>query len=345
MNEELKERFAKARKSIVRRIANRLAVTLGLPLLVLAAVAAGLHVFNFDFTARTTVWLFVAVVTAFITLLMTGQVMISDVRGLRKDMHAEYRASSDKTKKEIEEIVAKGIDPRVMVLRGKREVRSAAAQAIEEECANGKNPEVAFFGSASLKPSEQEIRDAAHKAEDHELSDALRYDTAVNELKNPDSKVRVSRFIRLLDDVAFTSREGKTRAAYLAWLEYQVAYLKANANYTLYDTRRAPEWGGPRSSIITRTAMLDIIGDGRAGVLLVSARIPGMVFDESKKHFWAAGLDANKPHPYSCETASLLETKLKALKALHEKLAHEATKCTVRKIKEMAGQKSRDPVL
>jgi hypothetical protein len=309
---------------IIRRIANTLLFKFGIPLLVIVVIGIGIAFFDFfDAATKPTVWSFTAAAVGIITLLIAGQIFISRTTTLQRAVSRKLDVWADTVKEEIRDQIKTSVDPQVAVLRSKSEVRSAAADlfegAIRGAIQTKKLGVVYYFGAASLKPSEQEFRDAVQSFEDHEHSDIIRYQNVLDELKN-NSEVQIIRFIRLLDKNLFTLRDQRTRVAYLNWLQGEVTYLKVNQNYKLYDARRAPEWGGPLSSIATNNGILDIIGDGRAGRLLVSARIPAVFIHESKQHFWAARADDNKPRQYTWERANDLQATLDTLRALHQEL-------------------------
>ncbi len=287
----------------VRWISNRLALTFGLPLLVIAAVALGLLLSRFEATEKITIWWFVVAIVVLTASFIQGQLFDAESRRL-------------KIKGDVKLTCEQNIDPYVSVLTNLAEVRSAAANLIVEAVHNMKAPQIYYFGSASLTPSEQEFRDASH-SENYDISDIVLYQNALNDLKA--SNIKVTRFVRLLENDRFESRDIKARTEYLMWLEYQVGHLKANPNYLLYDCQRAPEWGGPRSSILTNNGMLDIVGDGSAGILLISSRISAVVINESKKYFWAARLCQNRPQPYSTKQANELQGRINALKKIHER--------------------------
>src|SRR4051812_26251894 len=76
--------------------------------------------------------------------------------------------------------------------------------------------------------------------------------------------------------------------------------------------------GGPLSSIITKNCMLEIIGDGCAGRLLTSQRMPMVHYGVSREYFYAAKEERNKPQRYSVENVQQLEKKLDAFKKAHQ---------------------------
>lgn len=306
-------------RSEILKIANQLAITLGLPFLILATITIGIFVFKSASAEKTTIWWFVVAIAVLLISFVQGLHLNAESKRLYDEIKSELRISATKTKSEIKEIVEENIDPHFTVLRSLPGIRSEAASLIAEEIKNYRDKKdslgVVYFGSASLSPTTQEFRDASH-SENQALSDIVRYQNALDDLKV--SETKVTRFIRLLDENAFLSRDAKTRNRYLIWLENQVARLKTTSNYFLLDSRRAPEWGGPRSSILTTHRLLDIIGDGDAGLLLISSRIPSVIIEISTKYFWAALRDENKPQSYSKDQAYKLEAKLKELKDLHE---------------------------
>jgi hypothetical protein len=315
----------------LRRILNRLTVTIGLPLILIVAAAAGLSFFDLESAHKLAAWWFLVAVIIFVAVLTTGQLLTTDTKRLHQRIQKDLRTSQATITEDVKRIIQENIDPLVTVLRTIAEVRLAAAKLLEEALQSKGILEVTYFGSASLTPSEKEFRNAT-QSDDWELSDVYRYQSAIDELKN--SETAVVRFIRLLDDGLFGLRDAETRLQYLAWLQAQVTRLKVSANYTIFDTRRAPEWGGAISTILTPRGKLDIIGDGKAGLLLVSARIPVMFLEESKRHFWAAKREKNKPEPYTAAQSSKLQARVEALKKLHQELLIlEAETGSVRRIK------------
>jgi hypothetical protein len=304
-----------ARRRDIQKIISSPLFRLGAPFAVLSALAISGFTFKLGSTEKTTVWSFVVSMTAIGVLIIIGQFIITEFRALTDKIREGFHASSAKTKDEITQIVRENLDSHVTVLTGLPDIRAEAGKLLQE-VVQKKHEVVHFFGAGNLTPSEQELREASD-SENSESSDIVRYQNALEDLKNGD--VKITRFVWLLDDGRFQLREPKTRESYLKWLQYQVAHLKVNPNYTLYDARRAPEWGGPRSSILTTSRQLDILGDGRVGLLVISARIPDVFRHASTKYFWEAGPN-NKPQSYTTDNVNKLQVILDRQTGLHRDL-------------------------
>jgi hypothetical protein len=302
----------------IRAVVNQMLITFGLPLLLIAVVTAGLLFFNLDATARATTWWFVVALVVLIHSFLQGQTFNAKFATLHREIKEQQQTSAKEAQDELSNIVRENVDPHVQVLGSLKEIRFAAATMIDEEIKNkDKESEVCYLGSASLAASDQDARRAS-QSDSEGLSDVARYQNSLDDLK--DSTIKVTRFIRLLEDDRFKSRDATTRAEYMVWLQGQVTRLNGSRNYVLYDCRRAPEWGGPRSSILTSKGMLDIVGAGDAGLYLISNRIPKVFLLESKQYFWKARRAENRPKAYAADEAHLLQRRVEELKALDKKL-------------------------
>ena len=288
-------------------------VAAGLSAVVLLACAAIVLFFIF-YSEKTAAWGFIAALTLIFAGFVHYLLSLRDTKALYEDMQRIVEKSSTQTKEEVKTIIQQNIDPHLTILRSKKEVRSAAAQMINTAIKEKHEFGVIYFGAASSSSTAQEVRDA-HHVDSNEFSDVLQYQNSQDDLKN--CAIPVIRYINLGEAEVFALRSAGTRQQLLAWFEIQVVRLKTNPNYTLYDARRAPEWGGPLSSIITKNSMLEIIGDGWAGRLLTSQRMPTVHYTVSKEYFWAAKEDRNKPQRYTVENVQQLEKKLEAFRTVH----------------------------
>ena len=80
-----------------------------------------------------------------------------------------------------------------------------------------------------------------------------------------------------LDKGEYRKRVVETRIAYKKWLAKQISLLERNPNYAFFDCLRAPKWGSSRSSVFTERAVIDVIGNGKSGVLIRGEQVAGIL--------------------------------------------------------------------
>jgi hypothetical protein len=307
----------------VRRIANRLLVTWGLPSIALAMIGFGLFVYKSGNADKATVWWFIVAVTLLVISFIQGLVFNNESKVIHDHVLDKVADASNEITKAVREIVTANVDPHVTMLTSQAQVRSEAAKLMEQAVKDTTSSlGIYYFGSASLSPSKEEVAKATDPDNPDHAATA-RYNSALEDLTR--GNTRVVRFIYLFEDEAFKLRNQDTRAKYLSWLALQAARLKTSPSYFLYNARRAPEWGGPRSSIVTQKGILDIIGNGEAGLLLISERIPTALHKHSWDYFYAAARPENKPVSYGTDKAGDLQAMVERLTKLHENLLTGST--------------------
>jgi len=200
----------------------------------------------------------------------------------------EIKAINNTTRDEILQVIEKELRPRIIPLENREKVLRAATQALEEVLTDKtEDQNVIFIGAASLVtlPDVTGI-DADGASPVHRYKQAL-LDLSVQ-------NVRVTRYITLFREDEFSYKSDETKAKYPQWLAQQIDRLRGNSNYTLIDSPRAVPWGGSRSTIITKTAFLDIVGQGDSGFLIRDEELARILFENSDRLIRAANRDQTK---------------------------------------------------
>jgi hypothetical protein len=132
----------------------------------------------------------------------------------------------------------------------------------------GYAPEVILlFGASSIQPKASDADSSGHP-------EGLQtpYDRFVLARQRAETEgIRFHRYVRLFDDKNFLGRSPEIREAYLIWLKEQIALMKRSPLYVLINARRAPRWKAIRSSIISNSSFIDILGDGESGFIVHGA--------------------------------------------------------------------------
>lgn len=186
------------------------------------------------------------------------------------------------------------LSPTIISLKDNEDVLKAASEMIDvalKETTEA-NKFVIYVGSGDLlrDPPQSDDRD----------SPVTTYQSAIARLRN--EGVQTTRYISLLDVADYQRRIPKTQSAYKAWIAKQIGLLEGNPRYIFYDSPRAPKWGSSRSSIFTKRALLDVVGNGLTGVLVRGDQVAQELLRGSQDLFETAGV---KPSVYS-------DTRLKA---------------------------------
>lgn len=165
--------------------------------------------------------------------------------------------------------------PRLEVVKGLDAVCRSAAELIEEAHAEKReeNRFITFYGSASLSTVDPERRRFGRRrereSEDEETQTPEQIYSGALEAAASD-QVRIRRYIRLFTVKEFESRGRAVRKEYFEWIGNQAYQLGRNPNLRLTNSIRAPVWGGNISRIMSHRRVLEVVGDGDAGLLLVS---------------------------------------------------------------------------
>jgi hypothetical protein len=138
-------------------------------------------------------------------------------------------------------------------------------RAAERAREKNKRPEViVLFGASNIQQSGLA---AVGEAVDEMTSSGFEKFVAARSMAENEG-IQFHRYVRLFDDKSFPNRSPEIRRGYLLWLEEQVRLMKRSPLYVLVNARRAPRWKAIRSSIISETDFVDILGDGESGVLI-----------------------------------------------------------------------------
>ena len=211
---------------------------------------------------------------------------------------------AEEAKDEINAILEENLRPRVITLDSHDKVLRAASEIIGDAI---KEPEenrfVIFVGAASLCTDEDKEKEADAE---NTVSPAADY---VSKLTLLDVKrIQVTRYISLFTKEELSQRKQPTKNNYLKWVDKQIGRLNGNPNYVIVDCPRAQPWGGSRSSIITHSAFMDIVGQGDCGFLIKDEEVARTIRERTEKLLE----DANRRETYgggNPEAIKPLQTK------------------------------------
>lgn len=82
------------------------------------------------------------------------------------------------------------------------------------------------------------------------------------------NRLRMERYINLINQDAYAGRGPDFRKRYMGWITRQIQLLNDNPEYWLLDCQRAPRWGATTSWLFIGCTALQIMGDGVSGTLI-----------------------------------------------------------------------------
>lgn|GEM_PF-4321864 len=191
----------------------------------------------------------------------------------------EIKAIAEKTKEDTNSTIEKNLRPRIVPLDNREKVVTVACEILKEAAKeqDDNNRFVMFIGAASLSTDQQKGRDEDIKTPETE------YQLTLNSLEQ--NKVRVDRYIALIEEGTIADRQEDILCRYEPWLQKQIDLLDNNRNYVLKNCRRAQPYEGSRSSIITNKAVLDIVGFGDSGFLIKDEEVARAIRVSSERLF------------------------------------------------------------
>jgi len=314
-------RFRVVKSRMFRRITGKITARCVLPIALLAILVLGPALYHVTDTDKTTFWWFAVALVVLAMSIVHGEVFTREAGYLHDDIKEDLNRLILRAQAELNDTLKKNIDTHAYPLQTRQKIRSIAAQVIQNEIEKKRiedkklrddqtykctSTTVVYFGSASLTASEQEMSDARH-FEAGEKSDIVRYQTALDDLRT--CGMEVKRYIRFLDEGELKARSPAFRTNYLKWLRQQSHLVKSNIHYQLYIARRAPPWGASRNSILTTGEILDIVGEGDAGLWVVDPRIAVTMRQLTVQYFHNAARD-NQPKRIWPEDLTLLTAQI-----------------------------------
>ena len=172
---------------------------------------------------------------------------------------------------ELQLEAAKLLSSKVEVKNGRDDLLDAISAVFSEalpSASKGYALEVILlFGASSIQPKASDADSSGHP-------EGLQtpYDRFVLARQRAETEgIRFHRYVRLFDDKNFLGRSPEIREAYLIWLKEQIALMKRSPLYVLINARRAPRWKAIRSSIISNSSFIDVLGDGESGFIVHGA--------------------------------------------------------------------------
>lgn len=189
----------------------------------------------------------------------------SNFRLLREGLRDDLSESLEGIKLDMSKLLSSRVevkDSRDALLESVSDLYSDAANAAKG--ARAGQVIVVLFGASSVQPKASETTRGAE-------GDATQtpYDRFMFARKQAeDAGVIFQRYVRLFDDKNFMGRSPEIRDGYLVWLQEQIDLMKRSPLYQLTNARRAPRWKAIRSSIITDSFFIDVLGDGESGFVM-----------------------------------------------------------------------------
>lgn len=204
----------------------------------------------------------------------------------------------------LEEQIKEHLKPRMETLRGLDQVCREAARTIvlAHEAREDQNRFITFYGSASLSTVHTgsrrfgERRISNERDEDIQTPEQI-YAGALEAAAS--DQVRIRRYIRLFTEDEFKKRGRAVQEEYVSWLKAQYYQLNRNPNYRLTNVVRAPLWGSNIARIVTHSRLLELVGSGEAGLLLVGENIAEAIRRHTRESILGTKECLNQPIHYS----------------------------------------------
>lgn len=264
-----------------------------------------------DLTVNSTSWFIVS-----FFLLVGGWASLTTM--WRSTLHVLDRIEEKHASglKDVTEIIDARLRPEILTLRSKDEVRTAAARLLEAVLEQNTDQIVFYAGGANLRSTPEEEAEALESGQDPQTHPGIRFKQAFNDLLVPTSKAEVVRYLRLFTETEFKGRSPQFREAHLKWLASEVARVADHKGFVVMRSERAPAWGASRSTLITEDAVLEIVGDGHAAVLIKGGDIARLLRTSTESYFRSA--PRNKPASFTRENVPQFRKLYEELKKIHE---------------------------
>ena len=180
---------------------------------------------------------------------------------------------------EIKEIIDSRFRPRVEPLNSTKELAAESARwlrAVRKDDENVSGVKIVYIGSLGLgsRDGSAPIESSGAPGERNAFTDYVAEQTLLTK-----DKIRQERHICLIEPKAFAKRGSAFQSSYLAWTTHQVQLLQDNSEYWLFHRPRAPRWGASTSWMFAGPAVLQIVGDGVAGTLILGDAVVNNVKD------------------------------------------------------------------
>ena len=181
---------------------------------------------------------------------------------------ANFIATLTETRESVRRHLKTQLIPRIDFCEGLDEVCKAAARVIQNAHKERHHEfrYVTFYGAAALAIPETEYEEYGSTGGSGQQSPYQQYLGAIEAATG--DKVRFRRYIRLFSKEEFSHRGYLVQREYVNWLKSQFNLLSRNPNYVIAHVVRAPQWGSNLARIITHGAMMEITGDGDAGIVI-----------------------------------------------------------------------------
>ncbi len=204
------------------------------------------------------VWILTPLALLLLTFAIFGTIAIQ----LKRSITILVRQST-RTFSRVKTIVATNLRPTIHVHDSPEMVSRRAADLIANAAAEEKPEDrfISYYGAASLSAQKQPTENPADEDGAEKLyTDALEKATR--------AKVQVRRYISLFSPDELKARSLAIRQQYSRWMKRQQIQLANDELYQLLNVMRGPKWGANMARIITKRAVMEITGNGKAAVII-----------------------------------------------------------------------------
>lgn len=225
-------------------------------------------------------------------------------------------------REKIETLVHAIWQPYVRAISGRDAVCVAAAQTIKRAHSEPDYGEryIIFQGAASLSTSSKREEEwGVLEPDEDTITPYQLYSGALDDAVS--DNLRMRRYIRLPTAEELSGRSSFLARDYLDWHMKEFYRLKRDENYVITDALRAPEWRSGVSTILTRRAILFVVGKGEAALLVQDDRIAELIRTAYNKSMVAAEVRAVYGEP-----------------GVDRKKSVDRFRDWVKKVKQMAGE-------
>jgi len=184
--------------------------------------------------------------------------------------------------------------PLVRVLAQNKDIAFASRQLILKSRTQAvlMSAKVVFVGAAARQTKKSKREELEEEmTEDKERTPSQIYQGAIEEMMS--NQTPVYRVLSLLSKDEFGSRSIEKQNQYIAWIRAQVAQLKRNRNYVIFDNPRAPKWGAAGAGIYTEYGFLQFSNESGEALFVRHERVARGVIHAIAKELTEA-LTANK---------------------------------------------------
>lgn len=221
--------------------------------------------------------------------------------GKMDELRSLLQSATDTIRNDINTVLDKALRPRTLVLENTDKVLTATADVIHGAITESSRHQFTIFVGAPSFPPELE---SGQQEDEFRTTPFTDYMSSLVRLHM--NGIKTTLYISLLTKEDFSKKPPATKDKYLKWLQQQIKQLERNPNYVLFDCPSAPAWGDNRSSILSYTAFLDIIGEASSCILIKDEEAARII----KENFLKTFDSLPYPRAYNVEELRVLYTAL-----------------------------------